>query len=113
MSLHFYLYATVDLGGESPEVFDVYCCNITHNLAPMAAEAGVYACLWHPEETQTAGDIVPLLHKALIMMRVDPERFQRHNPANGWGSYHSFLNQIIVIRDACAKHPKAKLRACK
>jgi len=43
--------------GREPIIIDtpgggeyVYSANITHNLIPMTTEAGVYKCIWRPDE---------------------------------------------------------------
>ena len=52
MSLDFYLYVDVDTGGEEPHRTDLCDKNITHNLTEMADKAGIYKCLWRPDENQ-------------------------------------------------------------
>ena len=51
--------------------------NITHNLGQMASKAGIYKCLWRPEEIKVtkAKQLIPLLEKGIALMRSDPERF--------------------------------------
>jgi len=60
MSLDFSLNSKQ--GGEEVEVLDK---NITHNLNTMADKAGIYNCLWRPDENnfKYAKDIIPILEK--------------------------------------------------
>lgn len=95
-------------GGEY--VFD---CNITHNLNSMADEAGIYECLWRPQENGyiKAKDIVEKLETGLRILRKDPSRFKKHNPPNGWGSYEGFVKAVESCLEACKSYPDASIYA--
>ena len=103
--------------GREPVVFnavereshEAYSANITHNLGPMAEEAGIYECLWRPEEIgiTKARQLIEPLSIGLSWMRREPERFIALNPKNGWGSYDCFVTWIERYRDACCEHPEA------
>ena len=88
---------------------EVHSQNITHNLGKMAGEAGIYQALWHPEEAgiTTAKQLIAPLSEAIVMMSVDPARFKKHNPENGWGSYEGFVPWLVQLRDACTENPDA------
>ena len=94
----------------SPEY---YHRNITHNLGLMAEEAGIYRCLWRPEELEIhqAGQLVPLLTEGLRLLRSDPERFKKFNSSNGWGSYDGLVEFVAKYLEACEKWPFAKVNA--
>lgn len=66
---------------------EVFSANITHNLGQMADAAGIYGCLWRPEECgiTTAGEMVEPLRRGLARLRADPEGFSAFNAKNGWG----------------------------
>jgi len=64
----------------------LYSANITHNLGPMAREAGIYAALWRGKDVKTAADLAIVLHEGLTILRADPERFKRYDASNGWGT---------------------------
>ena len=51
-------------GDENPPA---YHDNITHNLGEMAASAGIYLCIWRPEELNIseAKDLIAPLHKGI------------------------------------------------
>lgn len=89
---------------------DVFDTNMTHNVGQMADLAGVYDCLWRPEENgfTTAGQMIEPLTKAVEQLRADPEKFIALNPKNGWGSYDTFLPWIEKILAACQEHPDAE-----
>jgi len=109
MSLNIYLSVepcpTCGLRGEG---FDG---NITHNLAKMADEAGIYGIVWRPEENgmDTAGQLIEPLRAAIEAMTNDPKRFKAHNPMNGWGNYTGFLKWLEDYLQACEKYPMATI----
>lgn len=98
MSLDFYLYKSIkcefcgkyqkETKGEK-----LLSNRVTHNLKKMAMEAGIYKCLWRPEENgfEKAEDLIPVLKNGIEKMRACPDKFKKLNPANGWGSYEEFL----------------------
>jgi len=90
----------------------VYSANITHNLNVMAEEAGIYQCLWRPEEVGIthASQLIEPLRKGLAMMKADPLRFQKLNPSNGWGTYQDFIPWIEKYIVACEQYPDATIR---
>lgn len=89
---------------------EVYWANITHNLAEMAREAGIYGILWRPEENgiETAGQIIEPLESAIHAMHKDKPRFKQHNSPNGWGLYENFVPWLERLLEACKKCPNAK-----
>ena len=100
MSLDFYLY------GRAP-IFDR---NITHNLIKMAAEAGIYECLWEPQETgyKTAAELIEPLREGLRKLKTNPEHFQQFNASNGWGTYEDFVPFVEAVLAACEENPDAE-----
>jgi hypothetical protein len=88
---------------------EVFSANITHNLGRMAAEAGIYIHLWRPEELgiTKARELIAPLQAGLALMKSEPERFEAHNPANGWGSYDVFVPWIEEYLAACQMYPDA------
>jgi len=103
MSLDVYLKRT-----QPTTVFDA---NITHNLADMAEEAGIYKHLWRPEEIgiTKAEQLIGPLRAGLEIMKADPERFKKHNSPNGWGMYEHFLPWIESYINACEEYPDAEV----
>jgi len=51
------------------------------------------------------------LRQGLELMKSDPERFQKFNPSNGWGSYKDFLPWIEKYLRACEDNPEADVSA--
>jgi hypothetical protein len=92
---------------------EVHSDNITHNLAPMAEEAGIYEHLWRPEEIgiTTAQQLIEPLSKGLALLKSDPERFRALNPENGWGSYDGLVSFVQRYLTACSIDPDAKVEA--
>jgi len=109
MSLDVGLFMDVDTGGKEKEFFDLFDLNITHNLGEMAAKAGIYECLWRPEEIgcKYAKDIIEKLNDGLILLKSNRERFEKYNPENGWGDYDGLVEFVSEYLDACKKHPKS------
>lgn len=90
---------------------EVFEANITHNLNTMAEAAGIYQHLWRPEELglKTAGELIAPLGIALGALKSDPERFKKHNPPNGWGTYEGFVEWVEKYLQACIAHPDAEI----
>jgi hypothetical protein len=86
---------------------EVFSSNITHNMVPMAEAAGIYEILWRPDEAgvKYAHELVLPLRKGLSILKRSPKRFERMNPANGWGSYTSFVRWLEEYIRACEEHP--------
>lgn len=89
----------------------IYTANITHNLVPMAAAAGLYEALWRPEKIGVAKalDLVPLLEAGLSKLRDAPDEFRKHNPSNGWGNYENLLTFVSEYLAACQANPDANI----
>jgi hypothetical protein len=91
------------------ETTEAYSANITHNLGNMATEAGIYQHLWRPEElgiTQ-AHELVAPLAQGLMLLKLDPERFEAFNAPNGWGLYEHFVPFVEQYLAACIAYPRA------
>jgi hypothetical protein len=103
MSLDFML--TDNVGSE------MYSRNITHNLAPMAKAAGVYDCLWRPDENgfETARQISAVLANGLLYMADRREELEALNPENGWGDCEGFFEFVSDVLLACVLNPDAKV----
>jgi hypothetical protein len=86
--------------------------NITHNLAPMAREAGIYRVVWLPDKNDvtTAQQLIGPLRRAIAEMKADPARFEKHNAENGWGLYKNFLPWLEKYLQACEDMPEASVR---
>lgn len=87
--------------------------NITHNLGDMAEAAGIYNCLWSPEESgyKNAKDIIPLLEKGLRDMKGNPGKYKKFDSDNGWGIYEDFVPWVDRVLECCKKYPEAELSA--
>jgi hypothetical protein len=93
----------------------VYSGNITHNLQRMADAAGLYECLWCPEELgyTVAGQLVAPLRIGLMALEHDPAKFEAFNPSNGWGSYDGLKQFVAEYLAACERYPDAAVRVSK
>lgn len=85
--------------------------NITHNLNVMADEAGIYQCLWGPEEIDiySAGDLIEPLTKGLDLLKSDPDRFKKLNPSNGWGTYEGLVSFVEDYLRWCILFPECEI----
>ena len=112
MSLDVYLYFDVDVGHDEPDEHVVFTANVTHNLNAMASEAGVYECLWRPDEhgITTAAQVAGRLSVGLDDMRLRPDHYKAFNPSNGWGDYDGFVKWCKAYLDACLEYPQALVR---
>jgi len=88
---------------------NAYQANITHNLGKMAGEAGIYECLWRPDEIgiEKASQLIERLRAGLQALRDDPERFMKFNPSNGWGTYEGLVQFVENYLAACEQYPDA------
>lgn len=104
MSLDFYL--------EETKPCEVFWANITHNLAPMAREAGIYDCLWRPGEEgfQTARQVAPILERGLVRLLSDPKKFKKLDSPNGFGTYEGFVKFVEKVLAGCRENPDTKVR---
>ena len=66
------------------EYFDA---NITHNLADMARAAGIYTCLWMPEEigVTTAAQLIEPLRAGLASLKSAPDEYRKFNAPQRMG----------------------------
>lgn len=89
-----------------------YSSNITHNLGEMADEAGIYKCLWHPEEIgiKKAKQLIEPLENGLADLKARPDYFKKFNSPNGWGMYEHFVPFVEEYLKACKEHPNANVR---
>jgi len=98
----------VDADGK--EVFDAY---VTHNLNRMAEEAGIYGCLWRPEDIEIthAHQLIEPLSAGLAKLATGKSRFEKLNPENGFGSWKGFVIWCAEYLQACRDHPDASVHA--
>jgi len=94
------------------ETNKVYHANITHNLCEMAEQAGIYKHLWRPEEIDItlASELVDPLREGLHKLKLEPEKYKKFNPENGWGSYENLVNFVEDYLNACYKYPDALIK---
>lgn len=94
---------------ETEYLFDA---NITHNLGEMADKAGIYDCLWRPDENgiTRAKQLIKPLRKGIAMMKKKPDYFRQFNASNGWGTYDVFVPWLEKLLKNCEQYPKAKIR---
>jgi len=108
MGLYFSIYYE-----EDKNKIEVFSENITHNLTKMADKAGIYECLWTPEENKfkKAKDIIPKLEKGLKDLKARPDYYKMWDASNGWGLWEHFVPFVESILDACKKYPNGKIEA--
>ena len=101
---------SLDIRLTAPRPTDIYSANITHNLGRMAREAGIYDCLWRPEENGIthAGQLVGHIQNGLALMRADPDRFRALDAPNGWGRYDDFIPWLERLLAECQANPDAE-----
>lgn len=93
------------------ETNEVFTKNITHNLSPMAKEAGLYKAIWRPDEIGVthAKQLIPLLESDLKGLKQHPEIYKKMNPDNGWGDYKGLVIFADDYLAACKKYPDARV----
>ncbi len=90
----------------------LYSRNITHNLTEMADKAGIYKCLWRPEEIGIthARQLIDPLDSGVALLATQKARFEKFNSPNGWGLWEHFLPFCADYLQACRDHPDALVR---
>lgn len=90
---------------------EIYSDNITHNLAKMADQAGIYKELWSPEEigASKAKHIAFSIEKGLFDLVKRPSHYEKFNAENGWGKYENFVRFVSFYLEALGKYPDATL----
>jgi hypothetical protein len=90
----------------------VYEANITHNLGEMADAAGIYQCMWRPEEIniKKAKDMIEILEKGYEDLINNAMKYHKYSPKNGWGSYEGLCNFVLKLIEACIKYPDSNVR---
>ena len=89
--------------------------NAGGNGRSMAAEAGIYECLWRPDEhgITRASQLIEPLRNGLVVMRADRARFEAFNAPNGWGMYENFVPWVARYLEACEANPTATVEVCR
>jgi hypothetical protein len=93
------------------ETNEVFHSNITHNLGQMARMAGVYNCLWRPNESEfyKAAEIIVHLEDGIKFMEDDPKFYKQFDSENGWGTYEQFLHWVKDVLQACKENLNANI----
>lgn len=88
-----------------------YSANVTHNLNMMADAAGIYYALWRPEEigAKFAKDIIPIIESGLVELIMNPSKYRKYNPSNGWGSYDGFVVWVANYLKALKLNPDSEI----
>lgn len=99
---------SLDVWLRDSEGHEVFGANITHNLNRMAMEAGLYNCVWRPDENNylKAGDIIADLRIGIARMATAPTHYKQFDAENGWGIYDDFMPWLIRYLEACEKNPE-------
>lgn len=103
---------SLDVYLEDQEGRELYWANITHNLNAMAGEAGIYECLWRPDEhgITHAHQIIEPLAAGVALLATQKERFEAFNAPNGWGKWENFLPWCAKYLQACRDNPDALVK---
>lgn len=100
---------TCNCCGSSIDYYETHFeANITHNLVPMAKEAGLYDYLWGTNG-KYAKDISWELYTGLTKLRAYPSVYKRLDAANGWGKYEDFVRFVDEVYEATVKYPDAEI----
>lgn len=104
------VYLEIDTGApEDDWPTAVEIGNYTSNVAPMWAHAlnGVRLRDFHHAPcSEAAGPLA----EAVKRMEADPATYREMNPPNGWGDYEGALHYLRRLAEACATHPKCRIR---
>jgi hypothetical protein len=91
---------------------ELYSRNITHNLGKMAREAGIYECLWRPDEHSIthARQIIEPLAAGVALLATQKARFEEFNEPNGFGLWEHFLPFCADYLQACRNNQDALVK---
>lgn len=103
---------SLDVHLEDENGDSLYWCSITHNLTKMARTAGIYECLWRPEEIgiTVAHQLIEPISKGIAFLAMYRTICEQDNPPNGWGDWGALYNFCCYYLKACAKYPLASVR---
>ncbi len=100
----------IDTGGpEDTWPIAVEIGNYTSNVSPMWRTALGGKSLrefHHASCSEAAGPLA----EAVARMEADPAAYEEMNPSNGWGDYEGALAYLRALAEACAAHPKCRIR---
>jgi hypothetical protein len=100
---------SLDVHLEDENGNEIYWSNITHNLGKMADQAGIYKCLWRPEEIgiTKASQIIEPLSVGLSLLVTERAKYEAFNSPNGWGKWEHFVPWSAAYLQACRDNPDA------
>jgi hypothetical protein len=103
---------SLDVWLEDEAGVELYSRNITHNLTEMADEAGIYGCLWRPDDLGIthARQMIEQLEEGVALLATHKAMFEKFNAPNGWGLWEHFLPFCADYLQACRDHPDALVR---
>jgi len=75
----------------------------------MAEKAGIYQCLWCPEDIgiSKASQLITPLATGLGKLEQSRDYFERFNPPNNYGSYDELVTWVRRYLAACKTWPDA------
>lgn len=69
------------------------------------ADGRAWQSWWEILDGMEGKEGAEFLTKIITGLEAEPERFRAMNPANGWGSYDSFLERLKEMRDTVPEWP--------
>lgn len=85
----------------------IFSWNYTTNMAPAWREAGADLAESHGK---TSAECAPLLRAAIAKMEAEPERFERFNAPNGWGSMATLVPALRQLLGYFEGYPKTTVQ---
>ena len=88
---------------------DIHSSSLTHNLAPMAKAAGLYAPLWRPEECGiiSAEQLADAIRPGYIELRDNRDKYAKLDAKDGWGDYDGLVSFTESLLCKCENNPGA------
>ena len=91
----------INTGFEDREVLEIG--NITYNITPMYTKAmGKNLSDFNDKK---CAEIIPILRIGVMEIENNPEKYKKHNPANGWGNYEGALQYLTKLLINCEENP--------
>lgn len=106
--MSYWTYLEIDTGNEQfADVVEIG--NYTSNVAPMWRDA-LGGTRLRDFSDAPCSEAAGTLADAVKRMEDNPDYYRAMNPPNGWGDYEGALGYLRDLADACAKHPRCRIR---
>ena len=65
---------------------------------------------WLKQDNTIVKELIEPLRQGLHNLKIEPERYKKFNPENGWGSYDGLVKFVENYLNACYEYPDADVK---